>query len=222
MKKMAIGLAIATFTMCNFATFLTRSGIFSSLHAFSQSSIGWLFLALMVLLSVAGGLLAISAPGGADRGNSISSLLSREAMIWLSTVALLLLAVATCLGTIFAALSEALVGHKIVVGPPFYNNVLVPIGLLVLVATALAPLLRWGRAPGKQASRDLGRGSVAGWPGHLPGFGADDGGRPACSGDRRDRDRRISHWSSWGGSLILDAQRRSPENSWLGLLRCLR
>ena len=54
LKKTALALAIATFGLCNFATFLTRSGIFSSLHAFSQSPIGWMFLACMCTLALAG------------------------------------------------------------------------------------------------------------------------------------------------------------------------
>src|SRR5208282_6626739 len=57
-KKTTLFLAIATFGLCNFATFLTRSGIFSSLHAFSQSPIGWMFLAWMLVLA-AGGLVLL-------------------------------------------------------------------------------------------------------------------------------------------------------------------
>src|SRR4029079_10701326 len=59
LKKTAFAMAITTFGLCNFATFLTRSGIFSSLHAFSQSPIGWMFLVLMLLLAVAGGVLVV-------------------------------------------------------------------------------------------------------------------------------------------------------------------
>ena len=58
LKKIAVILAVATFGMCSFATFLTRSGIFSSVHAFSQSAIGWLFLGLMLVLTVGAGALA--------------------------------------------------------------------------------------------------------------------------------------------------------------------
>jgi cytochrome c-type biogenesis protein CcmF len=57
LKKSTIALAIATFGLCNFATFLTRSGIFSSLHAFSRSPIGWLFLGLMIVLALGGAIL---------------------------------------------------------------------------------------------------------------------------------------------------------------------
>jgi cytochrome c-type biogenesis protein CcmF len=63
LKKTALALAIVTFGLCNFATFLTRSGIFSSLHAFSQSPIGWLFLALMILLAVGGLVLLVRRRG---------------------------------------------------------------------------------------------------------------------------------------------------------------
>lgn len=220
MKKTAVGLAIATFTLCNFATFLTRSGIFSSLHAFSQSSIGWLFFALMVLLSTGGGLLVFLRRADLAAENPISALLSREAMIWLSTVALLLLAVVTGLGTIFAALSEVLVGHKIVVGPPFYNNALLPIGLLLLVATALAPLLRWGETPGQQAKRLLLGAAVAGGlVACIASILATGTGGHAIS-------IAVTGIVAFAlavlvSSLIVDARRRSPENWRLGLLECL-
>ena len=105
LKKMTIGLAIATFALCNFATFLTRSGVFSSLHAFSKSPIGWLFLILMIGLAVLGvaGLIrrrALLAPGQPMR-----SVLSREAMVLLAALALLLLAATALAGTVSTALS---------------------------------------------------------------------------------------------------------------------
>ncbi len=218
MKKTAVALAIATFAMCNFATFLTRSGIFSSLHAFSQSPIGWLFLALMVVLALAGSFLITLRRTELAADNQISAVFSREAMVALAAVALLLLAVVTCLGTLSVALSDALVGHKITVGPPFYNNVLIPTGLLLLVATALAPLLRWGSSPSAAERRMLLGAAVAGG---LASLGAVAWG--------------VQHFVSVAvtgivffavialvGSLFLDALRRYPDGYWSGLLRCLQ
>ena len=153
MKKSAVVLAIATFAMCNFATFLTRSGIFSSLHAFSQSPIGWLFLAVMTTLTLSGGYLVFLRRAELAPDRPISAVFSREGMIMASSAALLVLAFVICLGTLCGALSDAVIGRKIVVGPPFYNNVLAPTGLLVLAATALAPILRWG-APPRPAQRN--------------------------------------------------------------------
>jgi cytochrome c-type biogenesis protein CcmF len=218
LKKTAVGLAIATFAMCNFATFLTRSGIFSSLHAFSQSPIGWLFLALMLALTLAGGFLVFFRRDELAPDKPISAVLSREAMVLVSTAALLLLAVVTCLGTLSVALSDALVGHKITVGPPFYNNVLAPTGLLVLLATALAPLLRWGSTPRPTERRMLWISAVVG---SLVLAGAVAGGVEnlvslAAGG--------IVGFAVMAlvGSLFLDARRRDPSHYGPSLLRCLR
>lgn len=147
MKKTALALAVATFALCNFATFLTRSGVFSSLHAFSQSPIGWMFLGLLLLLILlgAGGIYHRRAQLKAD--HRLSSLWSREALVMLSTGLLLALTVAVLAGTLMLPLSTYLFGSTATVGPEFYNRLLAPVGLSLLGATALAPLLRWGGAP---------------------------------------------------------------------------
>ncbi|NUQ62378.1 MAG: cytochrome c biogenesis protein CcsA [Pirellulales bacterium] len=147
LKKTTCGLAVATFGFCNFATFLTRSGIFSSLHAFSESPIGWMFLVLMAALVVGGAWLVVRrrvtlAPEGPMR-----SLWSRETAIALAAIALVLLAATATVGTILVPLSGPLVGRRIVLGPEFYNSVLIPTGLVLLLTTAPAPLLRWGKPP---------------------------------------------------------------------------
>ena len=153
LKKTAILLAVATLALCNFAAFLTRSGIFSSLHAFSQSPIGWMFLALLTGL-VAGGVLLVAwrrkslAP---DR--PIAGIWTRESLVTISTVSLLLLAAVTLLGTLMIPLSKFVVGRDITVGPAFYNNVLVPLGTMLLAATALAPLTKWVAAPSDAQKR---------------------------------------------------------------------
>jgi cytochrome c-type biogenesis protein CcmF len=218
MKKTTIALAIATFAMCNFATFLTRSGIFSSLHAFSQSPIGWLFLALMVVLALTGGFLIYLRRAELTADSQISSVFSREAMVAISTVSLLILAIVTCLGTLSVALSDALVGHKITVGPPFYNYVLIPTGLLVLLAAALAPLLRWGSSPSRAERRMLFGSAAAGSVALLVAvaWGVKHFVSIAVAGIV------VFAVAAMVGSLILDALRRHPDNYWSSLLRCLR
>jgi cytochrome c-type biogenesis protein CcmF len=147
LKKTACVLAIMTFALCNFATFLTRSGIFSSVHAFSESPIGWMFLALMGTLLVGGGAMIVRR-SEALRGQHISSgLLVRETLIVISIVLLLLLALVVFVGTLVAPLSKIILGRTIQVGPEFYNNVLPPIGLSLLAMTAVVPILRWGSPP---------------------------------------------------------------------------
>ena len=154
-KKTALALAIATFGLCNFATFLTRSGIFSSLHAFSKSPIGWLFLLLMLVLGIGGSLMLVYRRKQLQAENPLHSVFSREAAILLSTVALMLLTVVVIGGTLSTALSKIVTGRFIMVGPAFYNNVLIPTGLVLLATTAMAPLLRWGASPSRMQRRGL-------------------------------------------------------------------
>ena len=162
LKKSACVLIIATFGMCNFATFLTRSGIFSSLHAFSQSPIGWLFLGLMIVMGAAGCTLIVRQRTKLVPERSIPSLWCRESMIVVNTLALVSLAVVTCVGTLSAAISDAIVGRQIVLGVAFYNNALIPTGFLLLAATACAPLLRWGGTPTSLQKRMLSLSAGAG------------------------------------------------------------
>jgi cytochrome c-type biogenesis protein CcmF len=155
LKKTTCGLAVATFGLCNFATFLTRSGIFSSLHAFSQSPIGWMFLLVMAALGIAGGMLTFSRRAALNRERPIESLWSREAAVVLAILALTLLAAAASVGTIFIPISLLVVGGPIVLGAEFYNGVLIPTGLILLLTIAPAPLLRWGGPPSAAGRRSL-------------------------------------------------------------------
>jgi cytochrome c-type biogenesis protein CcmF len=154
-KRTALALGIATFGLCNFATFLTRSGIFSSLHAFSQSPIGWMFLALMILLLVVGAVLIWWRQGMLVSTMRLSSLWARETQIAVAGIALLLLTAVIFVGTVLVPVSTHLAGAKALVGPPFYNAVLVPIGLLLLSTTVAVPLLRWGAPPNASQRRSL-------------------------------------------------------------------
>ncbi|MHC4178935.1 MAG: cytochrome c-type biogenesis CcmF C-terminal domain-containing protein, partial [Planctomycetota bacterium] len=147
LKKTALSLPVVTLGLCNFATFLTRSGVFSSLHAFGESTVGWMFLGLMIAVLVGGGVPVLIRRKELAPDRPIPSLWSREAMVSVSAVALLLLAAVTLVGTVTTPVSRMLLGRGIVVGTAVYNNVLIPTGLALLATTAAAPLLRWGGPP---------------------------------------------------------------------------
>jgi cytochrome c-type biogenesis protein CcmF len=156
LKKTALSLAIVTYALCNFATFLTRSGIFSSVHAFSESPIGWMFLVLMIGL-VGSGAALITRKRAALRGSTLrTSLVAREKLIAGSVFLLLLLTSVVMVGTLVAPLSRMFASRMIQVGPAFYNNVLPPIALSLLAMTAAVPLLRWGAPPRAEQKRLLG------------------------------------------------------------------
>ena len=147
LKKTTVFLALITFGLCNFATFLTRSGIFSSVHAFSQSPIGWMFLGLMGVLLLGGCALLVLRWRQLAPDRPIGSVAARESLVLLSSYLLVVLAAVVFVGTLYTPLSTLVVGRMVQIGPEFYNYVLMPIGVLLLAATSVVPLLRWGSAP---------------------------------------------------------------------------
>ncbi len=155
LKKTCICSAIAVFGMCNFATFLTRSGIFSSLHAFSQSPIGWLFLGMMLSLTIGASVLILRQRQRLLEDHRFTSVWSRESFVVIALLALLLLATVTFVGTLSGVLSAALIGRQVLVGVEFYDYTLMVLGPLLLAAMVPAPLLRWGSPPTSDQCRGL-------------------------------------------------------------------
>ena len=147
LKKSTMALVIITYGLCNFATFVTRGGLFSSVHAFSQSPIGWMFLVLMAGLVAGGGTLIVLRRHALAPGQTGGTLLSRGSLVLGSTFLLVLFALAVLASTLVPPLSAWLLGRTVVIGPPFYNNVLIPVGLALLAFTGAVPLLAWGEPP---------------------------------------------------------------------------
>jgi len=146
LKVWNLALIITTFSLTIFGTFLTRSGILSSVHAFSESTIGPLFLAFIgVILLVSFGFLVYRSDGLQAEGD-LDSLVSRESAFLMNNLLLLGFAFAVFLGTLFPLLSEAVRGVKVSVGEPFFNAVNVPIGLVLIFLMAIGPLIAWRRA----------------------------------------------------------------------------
>lgn len=139
-------LVILTFLLTIFGTFLTRSGVISSVHSFTQSGLGPFFsgfLALAAAISV--GLLLYRIPRLRSE-NELDSILSREAAFLVNNLVFVAIAFAVFWGTIFPVISEAVRGVKITVGPPFFNRVTTPLGLVLLFLMGVGPLLAWRRA----------------------------------------------------------------------------
>lgn len=162
LKKSTLALAITTFGLCNFATFLTRSGIFSSVHAFSESPIGWMFLGLMLFLLVVGVGLLWHRRRELVAEHAITGLMTREALVLATNFLLVLFAAVVLIGTLCLPLSQWITGRMAQIGPAFYGNVLAPIALGVLTALGAAPLFQWGRPPGPKEMRVLGLCVLAG------------------------------------------------------------
>ncbi|NOY64707.1 MAG: heme lyase CcmF/NrfE family subunit, partial [Nitrospirae bacterium] len=146
LKVWNLVLILLTFSLSIFGTFITRSGIITSVHAFGQSSVGYVFLGFLFIVIFAGGYLIWSRYGKLKEKNPrIESVVSKESSFLYNNIILFGLAFATFWGTIFPLIVEAVKGIKISVGPPFFNRVNSPLFLLLIILMALCPLLAWRR-----------------------------------------------------------------------------
>lgn len=146
-------LVTLTFCLALFGTFLTRSGILSSVHAFGESTLGPYFLAFIAcVLAGAIGLIVHRLPELRSQ-HSLESYLSREAVFLGNNLLLVGLAFAVFWGTVFPILSEAVRGERITVGEGYYDQVALPIGLALLVLTGVGPLVAWRKASPAQLRR---------------------------------------------------------------------
>src|SRR5947208_638933 len=142
-----VTLVIVTFFLTIFGTFMTRSGIVQSVHAFGQDTIlTWLFSGFMVVLLVFSfGLVIYRMPLLRSR-NELDSWVSREAAFMLNNWILLFCAFFVLFATMFPTLSEALTGQRITVAQPFFDKWMAPIGLILLFLTGTGPLLAWRKS----------------------------------------------------------------------------
>jgi cytochrome c-type biogenesis protein CcmF len=139
-------LIILTFTMCIFGTFLTRSGVISSVHSFTQSSLGPLFLAFVGVIATFSFTLLGRRVHLLKSPVRMESVVSRESAFLLNNVVFLGACFAVFWGTLFPVISEAVRGVKITVGPPWFDAVLVPMSLLLLLLTGIGPLVAWRKS----------------------------------------------------------------------------
>jgi cytochrome c-type biogenesis protein CcmF len=139
-------LIILTFTLCIFGTFLTRSGIISSVHSFTQSSLGPLFLGFVGILATSSFTIMGLRLHLLKSDVRMDSVVSRESAFLLNNVVFLGACFAVFWGTLFPVVSEAVRGVKITVGAPWFDAVLVPISLLLLLLTGIGPLVAWRKS----------------------------------------------------------------------------
>jgi len=148
MRVWNLSLSIATFALTILGTFLTRSGVITSVHAFSESSLGPLLIGFFFVVVVVGfGLIAwrgdrLRSPGGIDAP------LGREGAFLLNNVLFVGFAFVVLLGTLYPLLYEAVTQQQVTVGAPFFNTVAVPVGLTLLFLMAVAPVLSWRKMSG--------------------------------------------------------------------------
>ncbi|HBY95617.1 MAG: heme lyase CcmF/NrfE family subunit [Ardenticatenaceae bacterium] len=155
LKVWNVVLIILTFALSIFGTFLTRSGVIESIHAFAVSNIGTYFLSFIGLVVLGSLFLLFERLDQLKADNELDSLVSRESAFLLNNIVFLGLWFAIFWGTIYPIVSEGLTGTKIFVGPPYFNQVAGPIILLMLALMGVAPLLPWRRASRQHLLRNL-------------------------------------------------------------------
>src|SRR5262249_49466786 len=155
LKLWNLTLIILTFSLTIFRTFLTRSGIIGSVHAFTQGSIGQFFLGFLALVLLSSFSLLAWRLDRLKAQGELDSVLSRESVFLLNNVFLVAAAFTVFFGTIFPLLSEAVRGIKLSVGAPFFNLVNIPIFLGLLLLMGVGPLIAWRRASADNLRRNF-------------------------------------------------------------------
>src|SRR5213083_2271759 len=158
MKVWNVWLVFITFLLCILGTFLTRSGVVSSVHAFAQSSIGTWFVGFLALIILVCFGAYLKNRDYLKSENQLDSIISRESSFLFNNLILLVSCVAILSGTLFPVFSEWITGDRISVGAPFFNKVNIPIGLLLLFLTGVGPLLAWRKTSTDSLKRNFG------WP----------------------------------------------------------
>ncbi len=143
LKVWNVFLILVTYLLGVFGTFITRSGIVNSVHAFADSNLGKFFIYYIVLVGGATLYLIIDRLPYLKSERQLDSVLSRESAFLFNNLVLLVACFAVFWGTMFPVFTEWLKGSKITVGPPFFNNVNIPIGMLLLLLTGVGPLFAW-------------------------------------------------------------------------------
>ena len=147
LKVWNMTLVITTFFLTIFGTFMTRSGVVQSVHAFGEDrALAWMFTVFMVVILVFSFGWVIKRLPMLKPRYELDSWISREAAFVANNWILLIAAMLVLFGTMFPTLSEALTGNRLTVGPPFFNRWMAPIGLIILALTGVAPLLAWRRS----------------------------------------------------------------------------
>ncbi len=160
LKQWNMLLIILTYSLVIFGTFLTRSGVLSSVHAFSESAFGpifFVFIGITFILSIA---LLIHRWSDLRAEGEMKSLLSREALFLLNNLLFIGILIVCFWGVVFPLISEVVTGQQLTVGPPFYERATGPLWAALLVLMGIAPLSAWGYSTLKTIGRTAWKPSI--------------------------------------------------------------
>jgi cytochrome c-type biogenesis protein CcmF len=155
LKIWNVWLVFSTFLLSILGTFLTRSGVISSVHAFAQSSIGTWFLVFLGITLTVCIFVFVKNKSHLQSEHRLEALISRESSFLFNNLILLVACFTVVWGTFFPVISQAIQNSKVTVGAPFYNKVVIPIALLLLLLTAIGPLLSWRKTSADSLRRNF-------------------------------------------------------------------
>ncbi|WCB93033.1 Cytochrome c-type biogenesis protein CcmF [Baekduia alba] len=155
LKTWNASLILATGTLAILGTFLVRSGILDSIHAFGASTLGIPFVILIGVMIAGSVALVVSRRDVLRTEHKLDSLLSREAMFLGNNLVLVGMAFVVFWGTFFPLISEAMTGQKQSLGPPWYDKYVVPLALVLVLLSGIGPVIAWRRATPKNARRNF-------------------------------------------------------------------
>ena len=148
-------LATLTFVLTIFATFVTRSGLIQSVHAFAQSPIGYYYLTYMLLVLAGTGGLMLARRRALRGAGELGDLLSREFVFLVTNLLLLGSALAVLMGTLWPTFTEGVRGVASSLGPENYNRFMGPLGLLLVLLIGICPLIDWRKISAEQLLRSM-------------------------------------------------------------------
>jgi cytochrome c-type biogenesis protein CcmF len=157
LKIWNVSLTLATGTLAIVGTFLVRSGILDSIHAFVEegNTIAWAFTALIAACCAGSIGLVVSRRALLASENRIESLLSREAVFLMNNLVLVAITFVVFWGTFFPLISEAITGQKHALGPPWYGKYIVPLAIILALLSGIGPLLSWRQATAANIRRNF-------------------------------------------------------------------
>ncbi|MEN9787682.1 MAG: hypothetical protein RLZZ299_2946 [Pseudomonadota bacterium] len=171
MKAWTLTLVLASYLLTVLGTFMTRSGVFNSVHSFSQSDIGPTILVFLALCTVMSLLLLAARVDRLEGEGDPPAPVSRESAFLLNNLLFVALTFTVLLGTVFPLVVEAVRGTKLSVGEPYFNKMAVPMGVAILFLMGIGPALPWGRPSGARVWETLRAPLAAGGGAALVGAG---------------------------------------------------
>lgn len=153
LKLWNVNLIVGTFLLTILGTFLTRSGIISSVHAFTTGTIGYFFLGFIAFCLVASLILVAGNSAGLRSEGQLDAMASRETVFLFNNLLLTGFTLVVILGTLFPLVAEAIKGAKVTVGAPFFNKMSIPICVALLFLMGVGPSLPWKAATDAQVRK---------------------------------------------------------------------